>query len=141
VADPVVDEPLAQYTSCLVARDLLPRGEQVCRTQLASGYEQMRTLGQPDGPADRASDQFDSSLQYGGLVYGKAAMFYLRLEERYGVARLTAALRALVEQGAFRMLAGDDVREVLTAELGPAVGTLWTRWMDEAHGDADLRRP
>jgi hypothetical protein len=46
-----------------------------------------------------------------------------------------------VERGAFRMLTGDDVRAVLTAELGPVAGTLWTRWMDEAHGDADLRRP
>lgn len=139
VADPVVDEPLAQYTSCLVVRALLPRGAEVCRSQLSSGYEQMRMLGQPDGPADRASDEFDSSLQYGGLVYGKAAMFYLELEQRYGVARLTEALRALVEQGAFRMLTGDDVRDVLTAELGNRVGALWERWMTEAHGDADLR--
>ena len=68
-------------------------------------------------------------------------MFYLRLEERYGARRLTGALRALVEEGAFRMLTGDDVRAVLVAELGPDVGALWTRWMDEAHGDDDLRRP
>jgi hypothetical protein len=139
VEDPVVDEPLAQYTSCLVVRELLPRGDEVCRSQLGSGYEQMRMLGEPDGPADRASNEFDSSLQYGGLVYGKAAMFYLELEERAGVKRLTEALRALVEQGAFRMLSGDDVRRVLTEELGPEVAALWTRWMAEAHGDADLR--
>jgi hypothetical protein len=139
VEDPVVDEPLAQYTSCLVVRDLLPRGADVCRTQLASGYEQMRMLGEPDGAADRASDEFDSSLQYGGLVYGKAAMFYLELEDRVGVERLTEALRALVERGAFRMLTGDDVRQVLAEELGPEVDALWARWMTEAHGDADLR--
>jgi hypothetical protein len=139
VEDPVVDEPLAQYTSCLVVRELLPRGAEVCRTQLSSGYEQMRMLGQPDGPADRASDEFESSLQYGGLVYGKAAMFYLELERRFGVERLTRALRALVEQGAFRMLTGDDVRQVLVAELGGRVDALWERWLTEAHGDADLR--
>jgi hypothetical protein len=139
VEDPVVDEPLAQYTSCLVVRELLRRGAEVCRTQLSSGYEQMRMLGQPDGPADRASDEFDSSLQYGGLVYGKAAMFYLELERRFGVERLTTALRALAEQGAFRMLTGDDVRQVLVAELGGRVDALWERWMTEAHGDADLR--
>ncbi|HET6561574.1 MAG TPA: M1 family aminopeptidase [Marmoricola sp.] len=138
VEDPVVDEPLAQYTSCLVVRDSLPRGDEVCRSQLGSGYEQMRMLGGSDGPADRASDDFASSLQYGGLVYGKAAEFYLELEERYGVGRLTKALRALVQEGAFRMLTGDDVRVVLTEELGPEVDDLWTRWMDEAHGDADL---
>ena len=139
VEDPVVDEPLAQYTSCLVVRDLLPRGDEVCEVQLGSGYEQMRMLGQPDGPADRPSDEFDSSLQYGGLVYGKAAMFYLELERRVGEKRLTKALRALAEQGAFRMLTGDDVRQVLVAELGPEIGPLWERWMTEAHGDADLR--
>jgi hypothetical protein len=139
VEDPVVDEPLAQYTSCLVVRELLPRGGEVCRAQLSSGYEQMRMLGQPDGPADRPSDEFDSGLQYGGLVYGKAAMFYLELERRVGEERLTEALRTLVEQGAFRMLTGDDVRRVLVAELGREVGPLWDRWMTEAHGDADLR--
>jgi hypothetical protein len=139
VEDPVVDEPLAQYTSCLVVRELLPTGEEVCRAQLSSGYEQMRMLGAPDGPADRASDEFDSSLQYGGLVYGKAAMFYLELEERVGAARMTEALRALVEEGAFRMLTGRDVRQVLTDRLGPRVDRLWARWMTEAHGDADLR--
>ncbi len=138
VQDPVVDEPLAQYTSCLVVRDLLARGNEVCRLQLESGFEQMRMLGVPDGPADRPSDEFESSLQYGGLVYGKAAMFYLELEDRFGVGRLTRALRTLVEEGAFRMLTGDDVREVLTAALGPDVEPLWTRWMTEAHGDADL---
>ncbi len=139
VEDPVVDEPLAQYTSCLVVRELLPRGDEVCQAQLSSGYEQMRMLGEPDAPADRASDEFDSSLQYGGLVYGKAAMFYLELERRVGAERLTEALRALVEEGAFRMLTGEDVREVLTDELGPRVDGLWARWMTEAHGDADLR--
>jgi hypothetical protein len=139
VEDPVVDEPLAQYTSCLVVRELLPRGGEVCRAQLSSGYEQMRMLGQPDGAADRPSDEFDSGLQYGGLVYGKAAMFYLELERRVGEERLTEALRRLVEQGAFRMLTGDDVRRVLVAELGREVGPLWDRWMTEAHGDADLR--
>ena len=139
VADPVVDEPLAQYTSCLVVRELLARGEDVCRTQVGSGYDQMRMMGESDGAADRASDEFDSSLQYGGLVYSKAAEFYLELEERYGVEELTRALRALVEEGAFRMLTGDDVQAVLTRELGPEVEALWTHWIDEAHGDADLR--
>ena len=39
------------------------------------------------------------------------------------------------------MLTGDDVRGVLTAELGPEADGLWTRWMTESHGDADLGGP
>jgi hypothetical protein len=141
VEDPVVDEPLAQYGSCLVVRASLSQGEAVCRSQIGSGYDQMRLLDEEDGPADRATDAFESSVQYGGLVYGKAAAFYLALEERYGVDRVTSALRTLVGTGAFRMLTGDDVAAALARRLGPEARTLWTRWMHEAHGDSDLGAP
>jgi hypothetical protein len=137
-AAPAVDEPLAQHASCLVVRESLPDGEQVCRTQIESGYEQMRMLGEADAPADRPTDQFDSSLQYGGVVYGKAAALYLTLEEEFGVEEVTAALRTLVEEHAFQSVDGGDVRDLLVRELGPEAGPLWQRWMEETHGDADL---
>lgn len=139
VLDPVVDEPLAQYASCLVLRESRADGDAACRAQIGAGYEQMRLLGEPDAPADQATDEFASSTQYAGVVYGKAAEFYLHLEERYGVERLTAALRELVLRHAFQTVTGAEVEAVLVDELGPEASRLWTRWMERTRGDQDLR--
>jgi aminopeptidase N len=141
IADPVVDEPLAQYSSCLVVREGLPNAGEVCRAQIVSAYEGMRSLGESDTVADAASDEFRSPFQYSGVVYGKAAWFYIALEEVYGVDRVTDALAALVDRHDFETVTGDDVRSLLMAELGPRAGRLWDRWMRQRHGDADLAEP
>ncbi len=138
LAAPVVDEPLAQYSACLVARELSPEGDEICAQQIGVGYEQMRQLGQEDGPADRPSDAFSSALQYGGLVYGKAASFWLTLEEEYGARRVATALREIVSSSAYDELDGPGLRALLVNDLGAEAGTLWDRWMVQTHGDDDL---
>jgi hypothetical protein len=143
VLAPAVDEPLAQYSACLVIRELEPgsprRLDELCDTHIESGYEQMRLLGDPDAPAARATDEFASATQYAGVVYGKAAAFYRTLEERFGREEVTAALGAVTEQHAFGMLSLDDLRAALAAELDdPAFDRLWRRWMQGTHGDLDL---
>lgn len=138
VEDPVVDEPLAQYASCLVLRASMDDGDAACRAHITTGYEQMRMLGESDTRADQPTDEFASSTQYGGVVYGKAAAFYLELEERFGAEALTTALRELVDRHAFETVTATEVEAVLTEELGDEAGRLWTRWMERRQGDADL---
>ena len=143
VLAPVVDEPLAQYSACLVLRELQdsPPDEvdDLCDTHIDSGYEQMRMLGDADGRADRATSDYDSSFQYAGLVYGKAAAFYRALEERYGPGRVAKALGRVTEEHAFAMLTSDQLRDALGAALDePSFGRLWRRWMQGSHGDRDL---
>jgi hypothetical protein len=139
--DPAVDEPLAQYSACLVMRASAQTDpEALCEAHIRSGYEQMRLLGTPDAPATRESDEFASSLQYAGLVYGKAAAFYTALEDRFGRGEVSAALDAVTEQHAFAMLTTEQLRDALDRELG-ADGTfadMWRRWMRGTHGDQDL---
>ena len=141
VLDPVVDEPLAQYSACLVLR-ATEEGDvdALCRAHIESAYEQMRMLGDEDGRADRATDEFASSGQYAGVVYGKAAAFYLALEDEYGAEEVSAALAAVARQHAFTMVTAADLRRALAVELGDADGVdrLWTRWMERTHGDRDL---
>ncbi len=142
VLSPVADEPLAQYSACLVMRELAQGSareiDDLCRGHIEAGYEQMRLLGGRDAAADQATDAFDSSLQYSGVVYGKAAAFYLALEEEYGRDEVVAALGAVTEEHAFTMITADGLREALAAELGEGFDAAWARWIEGTHGDADL---
>ena len=101
-------------------------------------YSQLRSLlGVEDTLANQPSDEFDSSTQYGAVVYGKAPGLYRELEARFGVEQVTTALAAVVEQHAFDQISDDDLHTTLGEHLGDpaAVDALWTRWMEEAHGD------
>jgi peptidase M1-like protein len=142
LTEAVIDEPLAQHSACLVER--ARRGDEaadVCAVHTAGQYTQMRTLmGIEDGPADRPSEEFDSSMQYGAVVYGKAPGIYRELEERYGVEAATDALAGFVTEYAFDQVTPDELRAHLGEALGDPAGVdaLWIRWMEERHGDEDL---
>lgn len=139
IAAPVVDEPLAQYSACLVMRTIRDTdAAQVCRQQIVAGYDGLRLLGDEDAKADQATDQFDSSTQYGGVIYGKAPMFYLALEKEYGAGRVRDVLRAVVREHAFETIDGAQLRASLVAGLDQKAGALWDRWMEEVHGAEDM---
>jgi hypothetical protein len=141
VLDPVVDEPLAQYSACLVLRaGDTPDPDAACRAQIDSAYEQMRMLGDEDAPAARSTDDFASSGQYAGVVYGKAAAFYLALEDAYGAETVTRALRQVARERAFTMTSAEQLRDALGSSLGDPqeLDRLWRRWMDRTKGDTDL---
>jgi len=138
IAAPVVDEPLAQYSACLVLRSTTKDADKVCELQIASGYDGMRSAGDPDAAADRATDEFMSATQYAGLVYGKAAWFYLALEKVYGADRVRGALREVVSRHAFGSIDGAGLRAGLVAALDAKAGSLWNRWMEQVHGAEDM---
>jgi hypothetical protein len=138
IAAPVVDEPLAQYSACLVMRESRKDAADVCAAQIASGFGSLAATGDEDAPADQASDEFDSPTQYGGVVYGKAAWFYLVLEEELGGERVRDALREVVESHAFETIDAAALRADLVSALGAEVGPLWDRWMEQVHGEEDM---
>jgi len=138
IAAPVVDEPLAQYSACLVLRSSTKGADKLCELQIASGYDGMRSAGDPDAAADQATDEFASAAQYAGLVYGKAAWFYLALEKAYGADRVREALREVVSRHAFGSIDGAGLRAGLVAALDDEAGSLWDRWMEQAHGAEDM---
>jgi len=141
VRDPVVDEPLAQHSACLVMRRSHPSdADALCAGHVDSAYEQMRMLGDRDAAAARPTDAFASSGQYAGVVYGKAAAFYRALEEEFGREQVTDALATVVREHAFQMLDDDGLRATLSRSLdgGDRFDRLWTRWMERRRGDTDL---
>lgn len=141
VLDPVVDEPLAQYSACLVLREVTGDGaDSLCRAHIEAGYEQMRLTGESDAPAARATDEFASGGQYAGVVYGKAASFYFALEEAFGRPAVAATLGSVTEEHAFTLMTADDLHAALRSGLGDGseLDRLWRRWMEGTHGDQDL---
>lgn len=138
IAAPVVDEPLAQYSACLVMRESRDDAEEVCHAQIASGFGSLGATGDKDAVADQASDEFDSPTQYGGVIYGKAAWFYLALEQKLGADRVRDALRQVVESHAFESVDGAGLRADLVSALGEQAGPLWDRWMEQVHGQEDM---
>ena len=142
IASPAVDEPLAQFAACLAMQAIHPdEWRTICEAQTIDQYAQARALGVPDAPADQPSDAFESSLQYGAVVYGKAPGFYLETADLIGWDTLVEALRDFVDDHAFTLVSTDALREHLVAAAGPdgdRVDELWERWFRQAVGDEDI---
>jgi hypothetical protein len=137
-----LDEPLAQYSSCLFWRELRPaQADAACETNMTAQYRAARLLGVDDAPADQPTDAFASALQYGAVVYGKAPGFYLELERRLGRRTLVAGLRRYVRAHAFGVATEEHLLHAL-AQAAPGgeaeIRRLWRRWLEDAHGDEDL---
>jgi len=140
---PVLDEPVAQYAAGLVIEDR--HGTAAARAAMDANvklnYAVYRLLGGPDRPAARDVASFRSRVEYAGLVYGKAPYLYVALREALGDARLHGAVRAAVERYRFRLVTPDEWFGTIEAEAGgPSSGVQAARrrWLEEAHGDADL---
>jgi hypothetical protein len=138
-----LDEPLAQYSGCFFFRELRPaQAAAACETNVTGQYRVARVLGTQDAVANRPTDQFESSLQYGAVVYGKAPGFYLELEKLLGRRTLVAGLRNYARANAFRIAQDEDLLRALTQAAPRRAGDirrLWRRWMEETHGDEDLQ--
>jgi hypothetical protein len=145
VGSPSVDEPLAQFAACVAMKERHPDNwRAICEAQTTEVYSQYRGLGVADAPADQASDAFDSSLQYGAIVYGKAPGFYLAAADLMGWDELVDALATFVESNDFDLVATGELREHL-GEAFAAQGNdrqtmldLWDRWFSGTFGDEDL---
>ncbi|HEX2274591.1 MAG TPA: M1 family aminopeptidase [Acidimicrobiales bacterium] len=142
IGAPVVDEPLAQFSACVVFRARAPeQARRACEFNTAGQYRLLRAVGAPDGRADQPTTDFASSHQYGAVVYGKAPELFERLRSLVGDEATLAALRRYAEANAFRVATPGGLRDALVSAApsrSAEIDALWRRWMEEAHGDEDL---
>ena len=142
IESPAVDEPLAQFSACLAMERIHPDNwRMICDAQTIDQYAQARSLGVPDTAAEQASDQFESSIQYGAVVYGKAPGFYYAAADLLGWDALVASLRSFVADNAFALVSTNTLRAHLiedAGDQGEQIGELWDRWFREARGDEDI---
>ncbi|MEO0324188.1 MAG: M1 family aminopeptidase, partial [Myxococcota bacterium] len=141
-AHPWVDESLAQFSAVQYVRERHgpSRAREEAERQVAANYHMMRLSGGADGAVDRPVAAFGGELAYAGLVYGKGPFFYERARARMGNGPFFRALRGYVSANRFRTAGPTDLRDRL-ARGRPPIARLARRWLDEAHGDADLGRP
>ena len=143
---PVVDETLAQYAALLYMewKHGRPAAERMREETLVGSYHLFRLSGGKDGPADRPTSEFDDSMQYGALVYGKAPLLHHASRKLVGDDAFFKALRAYVDAYRFKWTCGDCfTRELAKASPSKAreLEQLRVRWWQEAHGDEDLGKP
>ncbi len=140
---PDVDEPLAQYSAAVYVGRTHGEGarKEVLGSQVGVNYQAMRMLGQPDGPVARGTGEFSDEVEYAGLVYGKAPLFYEAAAARWGDDAVSRALSAYARRRWFGLARRGDVIGPLAAAAGaPAleVRDLFDHWFRQAHGDEDL---
>ncbi len=125
---PVVDEPLAQYSMCLVANRQNDFGGE------CSGLGGLGGVGGAAGEncADRPTTAFTTASEYGLLIYDQAPGFYDALARVVGQDATVAALREVVTRHAFGTVTSEGLRDELAASLpgqGDTVRELWDRYI------------
>ncbi len=141
--DPWVDESLTNWSSMLYFEDRYgrERAEQMRDVHLKTAYSMGAALGGGDAPANLPTDAYTGNLQYGAVVYGKAALFYDHLRALVGDAAFFGALRDYYARYNDH-LAGPKTLRGLMEERAPdkraSIEALYTRWIEGAHGAQDI---
>jgi hypothetical protein len=141
VAEPVADEPLTQHVALLLFEWRRGRAaaDQVRENQVKLAYQVHRLMGGPDGPANRPTHEFDSTMEYAALVYGKAPLLFDALRKLVGAAEWERALKAYVAQYRYRWVTASTLTDLVAKQTGvEQVKGLRKHWWEEAHGDEDV---
>lgn len=139
--DPFVDESLANYSAMLYFEDRYgpEKAQKMIDVNLKTTYQMGRMLGNPDAPANLRTSAYKNNIQYGGVVYGKGALYYDALRHAVGDPIFFASLREYY--ATYRdHLAGPRALLNIVARRAPNahVDTLYQHWIEQAHGDADI---
>ncbi len=140
---PSLDEPLAQYAAGLVMEDRHGQavGRRATDMNVKLNYAVYRLLGGPDRPVLRDTHSYENTIEYAGLVYGKAPYLYWSLRDQLGAERLHRAIRQTVDRHRFQIVSIDQWRDSLEQHTGgprSPVRTTFDRWLRQTHGDTDL---
>jgi hypothetical protein len=121
---PVVDEPLAQYSMCVVAG----ANGSPCGGLAGPGG----ASGSSTECADRPTTGFASASEYGSLIYDQAPELYFALASSVGANETIAALKGVVTRHAFGIITSAELRDELVAafpQQADTVRALWDRYI------------
>ncbi len=142
--EPDVDEPLAQYSAAYYLGQR--RGASAMREAMSNlvavNYQSMRLLGVADAAAARPTDEFASTAQYAGIIYGKAPLFFPKVAEASTPQALSRGLAAYFQAHRFGVATREDLVAALAASGAGTVEQLQRlrrHWFDETNGDQDLK--
>lgn len=129
LADPVVDESLAQYGSYVAMASIYGQAaaDKLDASSIRGRWER---AGSPaDVPAQQVA-AFPSERVYGAAVYGRAGAAWVDADRAFGRDRVTDAIRAVMEEFRLREVTAATFLDALTAadpEVGAAISQGWDR--------------
>jgi len=140
---PFLDESLTNWSSMLYWEDRYGKATaaKMIDLHLKSAFTMGIALGGGDKPANLPSDAYTNNLQYGAVIYGKAAIFYAKLRDLVGDDAYFAALRDYYANYRDRLAGPDDLHHLMVArapDKRDAIDALYQHWINEAHGQEDL---
>ena len=141
--DPWVDESLTNWSAMLYFEDRYGRekADAMREMHLKTSYSMGAALGGGDRAANLPSAAYANNLQYGAVVYGKAALFYDHLRELVGDEAFFGALRDYYARYNDALADGKTLRGLVEARSPgkkPQIEALYKRWIEEAHGSEDI---
>lgn len=141
--DPWVDESLTNWSAMLYFEDRYGRAkaDAMREMHLKTSFSMGAALGGGDRAANLPSGAYANNLQYGAVVYGKAALFYDHLRELVGDEAFFGALRDYYARYNDALADGKTLRGLMEArspEKKAQIEALYKRWIEEAHGSEDI---
>lgn len=140
---PFCDESLANFSAMLYYEDRYgpETAAKMIDTNLRMPYSMSRMLGCADAPANLPTSGYKNQLQYGAVIYGKAAMYHDAMRRLIGDDAFFAALRAYYGAYVGRIAGPRSLLELEKTEAPSKAiqaEALYEHWIEQTHGDEDL---
>ncbi len=142
VRDAWVDEGLAGAAGVHYFKQV--HGDKAARRQrelqLKVPYQLSRTLGGADHPVATPPERLGSIYELGGILYGKAGLFWDTLRRRVSNDAFFAGIRDIMSAHGFQSLDGRLLvdRLVASAPRPDDARRLAARWLEQRKGDEDI---
>lgn len=133
VAEPWLDEALAEYSTILYYEDVYGKrvGEKMYNQAILNPYKFYEMANSP-GPILRPLSQFKNWQDYSVLVYSKGAIMLKELERRMGKGQFLKALKTYYEENVYRNATTKDFINAINC----VTGTDWTdfvwKWLKDS---------
>ena len=143
---PYVDESMASYSAVLYFEDIFgkEKGKSFLDTQVRMNYQIMRLFGGKDRPVITPASDYDSMIDYTGIVYGKAPLYHYALRNLLGSKAYYDVCAEYTKRYAFKIAGPQSFLETAVA-LNPSLRgrleELYRHWMKEKNGDRDIGTP
>ncbi|MBI3270145.1 MAG: M1 family metallopeptidase [Planctomycetes bacterium] len=139
---PFIDESMANCTSVLYFESC--HGPEAAKaqtaSQLAMPFQMLGLFGTKDAAVNQPASAFKNSMQYAAVVYGKGALYYLKLRELTGVKAWEAGVQEYYRAYFFGIAPPRGLTDAVAKASGRAaeVDRLYRRWILETHGVEDI---
>ncbi|MCX6031064.1 MAG: M1 family metallopeptidase [Chloroflexi bacterium] len=123
---PWLDESLAQYATYLYFRGVYGQeGGQSFVNAMNQRWARVKYEEKAIGLPVAAYE----GLEYGALVYGRGALFFLALRDRIGEKMMAVLLRRYYAEYAWRIATTDGFRKLAEEVSGQDLGELFKKWV------------